>query len=206
MTAAKQITITESIQSPGTSACGLAWDGDTFWYYDLAVHSLFQVSLSGEVLQKIHIESACCDTTFDGTNVWQASPSTMRIFIVNPEDGSIVRTIDTPDKCSGLCFTGTDYVRGSWTRKELIYFNPDNCEEIRSIKTGASTSGIAFDGRLFWHGGEIDGASYLFKVDPHTEKFEKYPTNFIISGLTYDGGSLWAADGTNNKFVKLEIS
>ncbi len=205
MTVTKQINVIDSVKSPGTSACGLAWDGQNFWYYDLAAHTLFQVSLAGEILQEIHIETACCDTTYSGGHIWQASPSTKQIFIINPEDGSVVRTIDTPDKCSGLCFTGKDYVRGSWTRKEIIYFDEENGEEIRSIKTGASTTGIAFDGSCFWHGGEIDGVSYLFKVNPNTEKFEKFPLDFTISGLTFDGSSLWAADGTKNKFVKLEI-
>ncbi len=205
MTALKKVTVTDSVQSPGKSACGLAWDGQTFWYYDLAVHNLFQVTLSGEVLQKIHIETACCDTTFDGKYIWQASPSTLQIFILDPENGDVVKTLDTPDKCSGLCCSGPNFVRGSWTRKEIIYFDEENGEEIRSIKTGASTAGIAFDGSCFWHGGEIDGVSYLFKVNPKTEKHEKFVLDFTISGLTFDGESLWAADGTNNRFVKLEI-
>ena len=205
MSATKQITVIDSVPSPGTSACGLAWDGQSFWYYDLAVHSLFQVSVTGEVLKKYFIESACCDTTFDGRNIWQASPSTLQIFIINPEDGTVVRTLDTPDKCSGLCFTGENFVRGSWTRKEIIYFDPDNCQEIRAIKTAASTSGLTFDGSLFWHGGEIEGKSFLFSVDPITEIVEKFPIGFTVSGMTFDGKSLWAADGTNNKFVKLEI-
>ncbi len=205
MTALKQVIITKSILSPGISACGLTWDGKTFWSYDLAVHTLFQVSTSGEVLKEIHIEAACCDTAFDGKYVWQASPSTMQIFIIDPENGRVVRTLETQDKCSGLCCTESDFVRGSWIRKEIIYFNRENGEEIRSIQTGASTSGIAFDGSCFWHGGEINGENFLFKVNPNTEEVEKFPLDFTISGLTYDGKSLWAADGTNNKFVKLEI-
>lgn len=205
MTAVKQVFVTDEVQSPGKSACGLVWDGKTFWYYDLAVHILFQVSKTGEVLQEIHIETACCDTAFDGKYLWQASPSTLQIFIIDPEDGTVVRTLETQDKCSGLCCSGPGFVRGSWIRKELIYFNPENGEELRSIKTGASTSGIAYDGSCYWHGGEIDGASFLFKVNPKTEEVEKIPIDFTISGLTYDGKSLWAADGTNNKFVKLEI-
>lgn len=205
MTAVKQVIVSESIPSPGTSACGLAWDGKTFWYYDLAVHTLFQVSLSGEVLQKVHIESACCDTAFDGKYIWQASPSTLKIYLIDPENGTVVRTLNTHDKCSGLCFTGKEFVQWSWTRKEIIYFNQESGEEVRSIKTGASTTGIAFDGKCFWHGGEIDGESFLFKVDPKTEECEEFQIGFSISGMTYDGESLWAADGTNNKFVKLEI-
>lgn len=205
MTATSQIRISKTISSPGTAACGLAWDGETFWYYDLAVHTLFQVAVSGKVLKEIYLESACCDTTFDGQYIWQASPSTLKIYILNREDGTVVRTLDTPDKCSGLCYTGTEFVRGSWVRKELIFFDRDSGKELKSIKTGASTSGIAYDGTFFWHGGEIDGESYLFKVDPKTEKFEQFPVEFSISGMTYDGTSLWAADGTNNKFVKLEI-
>ncbi len=206
MTALRQVIVTKSVSSPGTSACGLAWDGKTFWYYDLSVHTLFQVSTSGEVIQKIHIETACCDTAFDGQYIWQASPLTLQIFIINPENGRVVRTLETQDKCSGLCCSGPGFVRGSWTRKELIYFDPENGEEIRSIQTGASTSGIAFDGSSFWHGGEIDGENYIFKVNPKTEEVEKFPLEFTISGLTFDGKSLWAADGTNNKFVKLEIA
>ncbi len=206
MNAVQQVIITESVKSPGRSACGLAWDGESFWYYDLAEHTLFQVALSGEVLKKYYIESACCDTTFDGQHVWQASPTTMQIYILNPHDGSVVRTLDTPDKCSGLCYTGNEFVRGSWIRKEIIFFDPEDGKELRAIKTGASTSGLTFDGSFFWHGGEIDGESFLFKVDPKTGEIEKFSVEFSISGMTFDGESLWAADSSNNRFVKLEIA
>ena len=115
-----------------------------------------------------------------------------------------MRRLKTPDKTSGLCTDGTNWYRGSWTRHEIIRFDPRTGDELGKVSTGASTSGIAWDGEYLWHGGEIDGRNFLFKVDRQKGEVERYSADFTICGLTFDGDSLWAADGDRNLFVQIQ--
>ncbi|MFQ5453776.1 MAG: YncE family protein, partial [Candidatus Zixiibacteriota bacterium] len=161
----KSIKITQTIPSPGTEACGLAWDGRAFWYYDLADNTLFYVGVNGKVIKKFNIPNGCCDTEYDGQHVWQAAPEILKIFKINPANGKIIAEITTSDKISGLCYDGKNWYRGSWIRKEVIRFDPVTGKDIEAIKTNATTSGIAYDGKYLWHGGEIDKHNYLYKVD-----------------------------------------
>lgn len=206
MTAVKTVKIIESIPTPGKATCGLAWCQDAFWCFDRELNALLKVDLNGGIIKQHQLKNGCCDTAYDGTYIWQASPDNHQIMLINPENGNVEKTIETKDKCSGLCYNGTDYLRGSWTRKEVILFDPKTGHDIHAIPTGSPTSGLTCDGKNIWHGGEIEGMNYLFKVNRHKETFEMIPLNFTISGLTYDGTSLWAANSTENRFVKLEIA
>lgn len=204
MNTVASIAVLKSIPSPGTQACGLAWDGEAFWYFDLKVKSLFRVAMDGTVLRQFELGCGCCDTAFDGRHIWQAEPEQRQILVVEPATGKIVRRLRTPDKTSGLCTDGTNWYRGSWTRHEVIQFDPRTGAEIKAVPTGASTSGLAWDGEHLWHGGEIDGSNFLFQVDRGKGEIGRYSIDFTVCGLTFNGDSLWAADGDHDLFVQLQ--
>lgn len=199
------VTIVETLPAPGDKACGLVWDGESFWFFELKDELLHQINRKGALIKSFLLKNACCDTAFDGNHLLQGSPDQHKILFIDPADGTIVKSLTTKDKCSGLCHDGNNYFRGSWTRHEIIQFDGETGEDIHVIETGSSTSGIAFDGKFFWHGGEIDGDNYLFKVSPAKGLVDRLEVNFTVCGLTYDGTHLWAADGTNHRLVKLKI-
>ncbi len=198
------IALLRTVPSPGTQACGLAWDGEAFWYFDLKVKTLFRVAMDGKVIKTHELGCGCCDTAFDGRNIWQAEPDQRMILVIDPGSGKVVRKLQTPDKTSGLCTDGTNWYRGSWTRQEIIRFDPRTGDELGAAPTGASTSGMAWDGSHIWHGGEIEGNNFLFKVDRQKGEVVRYAADFTICGLTFDGESLWAADGDRNLFVQIQ--
>jgi hypothetical protein len=192
--------------TPGTNECGLAWTGEGFWHYDAKTELLYKLSIVGDIQDSFTIPNAGCDTEFDGTSIWQASPNELKIHQLDPSTGAIRKSLTTTDKCSGLCTDGLNWFRGSWVRKSVIRFDQYSGEELEEIPTGATTSGLTSDGRFLWHAGESDNQEYLFCIDPESGRLiDQYPIDASICGLTYDGKRLWAACNRRHKIIPIEI-
>lgn len=195
----------QTVPLPAGSVSGLAFDGTSLFFCDQGKQIIYRISMTGDVIASFPLPNCGGDTEHDGQLLWQ-SVATGGIVLIEPASGKEVRRLSLPDESTGLCTDGYYWYRGTLKRSEIIRFDPESGEELGTIPTVGQPEGFAYDGQYLWHGSRTPEASLLVKIDLEKELLiDQITLPFGISGLTYDGRDLLAADGSNHRLVRIPV-
>lgn len=132
----------------------------------------------------------------------------LRLLEIDPSNGTMRRLVTLgvykPSSFYGLAFDGT----GFWTahNSKIIKHNKNNGYVIKEYKSPAESGALAYDGRFLWFVERPESlhTPSIFKIDPlngsivEQAKIEGVPNLAFVTGLAFNGKSMWAAFGRNN--------
>ena len=160
--------------------------------------------------------------TWDGSYLWCSDDDSIKIYKIDPTDGSIISSITAPhiilrggfhSPISGLAWDGqylwSSYFAGYSTK--IVKVDPKDGSILGGDFIYGVPIGLASDGTYIWYtddrGGR--GLGVIFKYRIHNNDLW-WISNFEIplyfpTGLAYEDGHLWLADTGVDSIYKLKI-
>lgn len=205
--------------SPGSSPCGLAWDGEHLWLADDGTDTIYKVSAAnGSVLQSFSAPgSDPRGLAWDGQSLWTSDNATHRIYKLDSRDGTVLLSLDAPDlpgaevlpELGGLTWDGENLWCGTvagWSSK-MNEVDPLDGTFKRSYFTKGYPRALATDGTFIWNatdnGGMRLGLVYKYKLSDGLYVSDFDTPGFYPAGLTFDGQHLWCVDKETKTVYRL---
>ncbi len=219
--AADELTVVETISSPDSGICGLAWDSGYLWgayhYSYPAIYNgmILKFDMSGNVITSFEAPgykmSNAATTTglaFDGTYLWNINYSDDKIFKITTS-GEVVESFDILNGASGLAWDGQNLWVSSVISYKIYKINPENGEVLHSVnspgwESDTEPDGLAYDGSYLW----ISTGRGVFKISPESGLIlEEYKSLGYrkADGLTWDGQYLWVGGTSSSAVKKLDV-
>jgi sugar lactone lactonase YvrE len=199
-TASIPLPFTDVFLTPGKAPSGLAWDGFYLWHSDGASRTLYQSTLSGEVVHSF--PSPCgnpLDLAWDGHHLWiidaWGEDDKGNILYRVDVDGNVLNTIQLPsDISTGLTWDGHFLWGADGTNRRIVKIDPDTGGIIHSFTSpGTGPRGLAWDGRHLWNADHDTGRIYKLDSSGRVLNVFEAPGSAPM-GLTWDGSNLWCID------------
>jgi hypothetical protein len=142
-----KITYTNGISQPS----GMLFDGNSFWFTDDGDDKLKKVHVSGQILQVVDVGHFPGSPTFDGTNIWV--PSVSSVTVVRASTGQVIATL-TGNGISNASAAAFDGQRVLVTNgaDSVSLWNASDLKPLGSFPTGSGSYPVAAcsDGINFW--------------------------------------------------------
>jgi len=163
--------------------------------------------------------------TWDGEYLWNSDFNSERIYMIDPDDGTVIKSFPAPgNDPEGLAWdgqylwhvdNGAAFDLGCEQAKLYIYkIDPESGDAIKVFEApgpGCNAEDLAWDGDYLWYvdGGseaEAEGTSSIYKINPQNGEVVK---NFDApgahpSGIAWDGTYLWLSDYWQAKIYKID--
>ncbi len=201
-----------SIPSPSSHLCGLAWVNGILWYSDGKESTIYQLDpKDGEVLTVLQIPKVNTGLSFDNGYLWQITGEgylnhPKSVTKIDPESGKPIEEIPLGEDSKyiagvdvhddniwvGLEEKGRLQLRQLYTNKILRDFNVE-----------PRIAGIVAAGLKFYYC-EFN-QQLLVEINPNTgEEVTRYTVEGNPTGLTWDGENIGYNDYTGKKIRKVK--
>ncbi|MCP3892360.1 MAG: hypothetical protein GY702_26320 [Desulfobulbaceae bacterium] len=200
--------VVDSFAGPGTDVTGLTYDGTHLWSASSGNNIIYQINTSGVIQNSFGAPGTSAGgLAYDGSNIWLSDPILLRIYQLDPSDGSTVKQFDAPgEDATGLTFDGTylwnsDY---NWSGSDqyIHKLDTDGNLDHTYISPGSGPQGLAFDGTFLWHADHSMDLIYQLDMQGNVISSFASPASNPM-GVTYDGTNLWVSTQSNSMIYKL---
>ena len=205
--------------SPGTSPCGLTWDGTHLWLADDGTDTIYKLDPSnGSVLSSFKSPGASPrGLVWDGTHLWHADNATRKLHQLDRTTGAEASGINAPvtdtqprvAELGGLTWDGRHLWYGTvngWSSK-MNRIDPSKVSVERFFFTKGYPRALATDGTFIWNatdnGGRRIGLVYKYNLSDGLFVSQFDTPGFYPTGLAFDGQSLWLVDRETKTIYKL---
>ena len=137
--------VIKSIPTPGKNPIGLAYDGNYLWTMPWdGTGTAYKFDMSGNVVDSIPTPG-WSGLAWDGEHLWVSKGEGMRIYEIDPSNGSVIRAITSSgDKTFGMTWQGPYLWTCEWAN--------EIAEDMRIIRMLPVEDAIIIDGlRNDWH-------------------------------------------------------
>ena len=211
--------VLQRFAAPGSSPCGLAWDGAYLWVGDDATDTIYKLDpADGRVLSSFR--SPGLDPrglAWDGVSLWHSDNATHKLYKLDRAAGAVVSTLDAPapnamtrvPELGGFAWDGQDLWCGTvdgWSSRMNKVDRNDGAVKGFFFTMGYPRA-LATDGRFIWNatdnGGHRVGLVYKYNLSDGLFVSQFDTPGFYPTGLTFDGQYLWCVDRETKTVYKL---
>jgi outer membrane protein assembly factor BamB len=206
-------------ESPGSSPCGLAWDGTHLWMADNGTDTIYKLDPSdGSVLSSFKSPgSQPRGLVWDGTHLRHADNATRKLYKLDRATGAVLSAMDAPathattrvPELGGLTWDGEHLWCGTvdgWSSR-MNEMDPSDGSLQRFFFTKGYPRALATDGTFIWNatdnGGHRVGLVYKYKLSDGLFVSQFDTPGFYPTGLAFDGEYLWCVDRETKTIYKL---
>lgn len=193
-----------SIDTPGPSPHGLAFDGENLWLSDASERRIYKINPeNGQVLVTIPFDGDVAGCAWDGSHLWQADNRTRTISQIDPETGTVGMSVACDTQTGvlgGLCFAEGDLWLAVTGVGQLRRIRAADGVILKAHPVAKNILGLGFDGRRIWYT-DVD-TNRVRLVDPPTgTELMSYELDGTPTGLAFtgEGGQFWYADVATKK-------
>lgn len=135
------------------------------------------------------------------------------LYVVNPDDGSLIRTVDLPgisdaDPGSyGIVAIDNFWWHADYQRAKLYKLNPGDGAILEELPMPSRYLGIAWDGNNLW--GASPNDRRLYRIDTSTGNILETISLSTADGpidLTWDGTNLWVSERDGSEFHQIDVN
>lgn len=143
--------------------------------------------------------------TWNGRYLFNADYTTNQIYLLDPENGQMVRKLICPGNLSGLTYTGSALWQSLHYGSTLTRMNPDtnDFDQTIALTDYGWLSGVAWDGNHLWIVSQSQGK--LLQVNQEDGKvLQTLPCPVAGGGLDFHDGYLWLSVVETMRFDEAE--
>lgn len=165
---------------------GLTWDGEYFWVVSHKDSMIYKIDMNGSAV--LSFRSPCPNTweagdkglAWDGTYLWYADADLLKIFQLDPADGSVIKSFASPaGEPQGLTWDGRYLWHFDNAADRVYKLEPSNGSTILSFPAPGDGEGdLAWDGNCLWL--SRNWADTIYKIDVGNQRVHN-----LNSGLAY---------------------
>jgi len=135
------------------------------------------------------------------------------LYVINSEDGSLIRTVQLPgfpdgDPGSyGIASTDTFWWHSDYQRESLYQLDPTDGSVLAEFPMPVTYLGIAWDGNDLW--GVSPNAAELYRIDTSNGNILETVYLSAVAGpidITWDGTYLWVSERDGTNFHQIDVS
>lgn len=201
--------VQRSFQAPGTSLCGLTWDGSYLWHSDGTTDLIYRLDpLTGETLGRVDCAQVRTELVYEGGVLWQIAGQPKRIVKIDPESGNRIDSMDLGIKVEHICGldvddqrfwlsqkdTGDIEARSKYTGEREVMYN-----------VGEPADGIVVLNDTIWY------TSYSNRV---LGAFDRTTKDIVAreqiagkpTGICWDGDLIWYCDYERNQINAVQVT
>lgn len=221
-----EIEILETIQAPGSSPAGTAWDGRYLWLNDYQTAILYRLDLHSKQSEDWMLcAGVISGLGWDGHALWQSRFDESWLQRINHNTHDIDQTIDIAghSHLTGVAWDGRHIWVVSQKTASLLAIERETGDVVQQLNIPAASGGLGFHHDALWLGVAetmaFDEQKQIFRWVTNEKRYavielnpkdgkeiNRYTIEFLPLGLTWEEDSLWLTEPSKGRLHRGRLS